>query len=62
MNKANNDDDYTSITNFYLYKICDSIIELDINERMKAERERVKESKELALLRENNNDRRITRR
>jgi len=62
MNKANNDDDYTSITNFYLYKICDSIIELDINERMKAERERVKESKELALLRENNNDRRITKR
>lgn len=40
MNNANNEGDYSTITNFYLYKICDSIIELDINERMKAERER----------------------
>lgn len=38
MNLANNEGDYTSITNFYLYKICDSIIELDINERVKEER------------------------
>ena len=39
MNKANRDKDYnpdyTDIKNFYLYKICDSIIELDINERLK---------------------------
>lgn len=42
MNKANNEGDFGSITNFYLYKICDSIIELDINERMKAERERAR--------------------
>ena len=43
MNKANNENDYSTITNFYLYKICDSIIELDINERMKQERERLKQ-------------------
>lgn len=35
MNKANNEHDYTDIINFYLYKICDSIIELDINSRIK---------------------------
>lgn len=33
MNLANNEGDYTSIKNFYRYKICDSIIELDINEK-----------------------------
>ncbi len=33
MNLANNESDYTHIINFYKYKICDSIIELDINER-----------------------------
>lgn len=35
MNEANNDGDFTDIKNFYRYKICDSIIELDINERVK---------------------------
>lgn len=35
MNLANNDGDYSAIYQFYRYKICDSIIELDINERMK---------------------------
>lgn len=35
MNKANNDGDYSDIKNFYLYKVCDSIIELDINERVR---------------------------
>ena len=35
MNKANNEGDYTDIKNFYLYKICDSIIELDISDRAK---------------------------
>lgn len=35
MNLANNEGDYTYIKNFYYYKICDSIIELDINERTK---------------------------
>lgn len=39
MNKANNEGDFDQITGFYLYKICDSIIELDINERLKVERE-----------------------
>lgn len=35
MNLANNEGNYTTIQNFYLYKICDSIIELDINERVR---------------------------
>ena len=35
MNMANNEGDYTYIKSFYYYKICDSIIELDINERTK---------------------------
>lgn len=35
MNLANNENSYSAIQNFYLYKICDSIIELDINERIK---------------------------
>ena len=39
MNKANNEGDYTDITSFYLYKICDSIIELDINKRVHKDRE-----------------------
>ncbi len=34
MNLANNEGDYTDIKNFYRYKICDSIVELDINERV----------------------------
>ena len=33
MNKAINDNDYSLINKFYYYKICDSILELDINER-----------------------------
>lgn len=32
MNLANNEDSYDDIKNFYRYKICDSIIELDIND------------------------------
>ncbi len=35
MNKANNEGDYADIKQFYRYKVCDSIIELDINERLK---------------------------
>ena len=35
MNKANNDEDYTDIKNFYRYKVCDSIVELDINPRIR---------------------------
>lgn len=35
MNKANNDGDYTDIKNFYRYKVCDSIVELDINTRLR---------------------------
>lgn len=34
MNKANNENDYKFIKSFYKYKICDSIIELDINDRI----------------------------
>lgn len=37
MNKANNEGDYTDIKNFYRYKVCDSIVELDINQRLKNE-------------------------
>lgn len=36
MNKAINDFDYTDIKDFYRYKICDSIIELDINNRVRS--------------------------
>lgn len=35
MNLANNGDDYSEILNFYRFKICDSIIELDINDRVR---------------------------
>lgn len=35
MNKANNEGDYTDIKNFYHYKVCDSIVELDINARVR---------------------------
>lgn len=37
MGKAIGDGDYSEIKNFYRYKVCDSIIELDINERLKRE-------------------------
>lgn len=37
MNKANNEENYDFIKSFYRYKICDSIIELDINERIKSQ-------------------------
>ena len=37
MNKANNEENYDFIKGFYRYKVCDSIIELDINERIKAQ-------------------------
>lgn len=38
MNLANNEKDYSSIINFYKMKICDSIIELDINDRILKEK------------------------
>ena len=38
LNLAINDNDYSEINSFYLYKICDSIIELDINKRVREER------------------------
>lgn len=37
MNLANNEGNYDYIKGFYRYKICDSIIELDINDRIKKE-------------------------
>lgn len=40
MNKANNNGDYKDIINFYKYKICDSIVELDINNRVKKVKEK----------------------
>lgn len=43
MNKANCENDFTSIIGFYYYKICDSIVELDINERLAKEKTKVKE-------------------
>lgn len=42
MNLANNEGDYTAIRNFYRYKICDSIVELDINERVKKKNEKLR--------------------
>ena len=36
MNKANNEADPQDLCNFYKYKICDSIIELDINNKCKS--------------------------
>lgn len=35
MNLANCEDDYKDIIQFYHYKICDSIVELDIDEQLK---------------------------
>ncbi len=44
MNKANGDDrDFSDIKAFYRYKICDSILELDINERLRKEHQEVVE-------------------
>lgn len=36
--EADDDSKYDEIANFYLYKVCDSIIELDINKRLQKER------------------------
>lgn len=53
MNLANNEGNYTLIQNFYKKKIVDSIIELDINERLKNEKNEIVEKNnevlELAL-------------
>ena len=38
LEKAIIEGDYNDINGFYLYKICDSIIELDINKRVQIER------------------------
>ena len=40
--EVDDDSKYDQITNFYLYKICDSIIELDINKKMREERKQGK--------------------
>ncbi|MDD6878886.1 MAG: Fic family protein [bacterium] len=37
MSLAINENDYTAIKNFYRYKVCDTIIELDINNRVRTE-------------------------
>lgn len=39
---ADDDSKYDMITNFYLYKICDSIIELDINKKVREEKKQGK--------------------
>ena len=36
--EVDDDSKYDAIANFYLYKVCDSIIELDINKRLQKER------------------------
>ena len=36
--EVNDDSKYELITNFYLYKICDSIVELDINKKIRQEK------------------------
>ena len=42
MNKANGEDaDFSDIKAFYRYKICDSILELDINDRLRKEHQEV---------------------
>lgn len=41
MNKANHENNYQFIIQFYYYKICDSIVELDINERLRNEKLKV---------------------
>lgn len=46
MNKALNDNNYDDIKTFYYYKVCDSIIELDLNYNEEKEREK-EESKKL---------------
>lgn len=56
MNKANNEGDFDQITGFYLYKICDSIIELDINERLKIEREERKQAEQQQRNNNSNNN------
>lgn len=42
MDKAISENDYTAINKFYYYKICDSIVELDINKRKKTGKKREK--------------------
>ncbi len=55
LNLANLKGDYNLIKGFYYYKICDSIIELDINERVRKE-DSVYKTKELVLTNKNNNN------
>ena len=49
MNKANNEGNYDYIKGFYRYKVCDSIIELDINNRIKKQDNEKKKIKELKI-------------
>ena len=42
MNKANNEKDYTDLQNFYKYKLCDSIVELVINEMIKQDKDQAR--------------------
>lgn len=42
MGRAISDNDYSVINKFYYYKICDSIIELDINQRKKTGKKKEK--------------------
>ncbi len=45
MNKAINEGSYDDINQFYKYKICDSIIELDINEKLKENEKTLKKAR-----------------
>ena len=50
LSKAHNEENYTDIKNFYLYKVCDSIIELDINERVRKNKEDKRKSEEESVV------------
>lgn len=45
MNKAINEGSYDDINQFYRYKICDSIIELDINDKLKENEKTLKKAR-----------------
>lgn len=48
MNKAIVNNDYSTINKFYYYKICDSILELDVNQR-------IRKSKKVKILKKDTN-------
>ena len=53
MNKAIVENDYNDINKFYYYKICDSILVLDLNQRIKKDLNPKLRQKELRLKKTN---------